>query len=500
MAEAATENGRAGPFDEPGRVVDAWDREVVVGGPPGNAIGAAGGYLAAQVYDDVVLQYGPRVYDLMELDSDVAPSLAMLTAAAVGDGPTVSPAESEAPGVDDADPARREELDLAQEIAEAGGRLFARLQSADPPLDETLKGLLGGLVKGSAVAEAVYGDGDGPDAGRWVLATLAVKPRWAYAYKVNRFNRVEALRCWTDEGWRDVSRRNFAIFTWRPKEGDPRGSSLLRPAYIPWNSKLQSYPEYVEFLRHFADPKVVVTAGPQQQTVRTTDANGRVVEKSPAQQNLEAVLSLKNNSALSLSAGSTAKFLESQSGGEAWDRGFDRWAREIFRVILMSARPSQEAKHGSKADTDTGMDMIALAINEVRRPLAACLRRDILHPWVTVNWGKAVADRLTPLVGFGLVEHLKPELLAALTAAWGGGNGLFVEPQRPWLWHQVGAPIPDPEELAALEQQKADRMAQALAGAVAATQPAGNEPPADQGGKANPDGPPADQAEKPAAE
>jgi hypothetical protein len=489
MAEAI-ENGRAGVFDEPGRVVDAWDREVVVGGPPGAGIGAQGGYIAAQAYDDVVLQFGPRVYDLMALDSDVAPSLAMLKAAAVGDGPSVSPAESEAPGVDDAGPERQAELDLAQEIAEAATRLFARLQTADPPLDETLKGLLDGLHKGSAVAETVYGDGAGPDAGRWMLDTFAVKPRWAYLYQVDRFNRVAALRCWTEDGWQDVSRRNFAVFTWRPQEGDPRGTSLLRPAYIPWNAKLQSYPEYVEFLRHFADPKTVITAGEKQQTRRVTDSGGRTTELSPAEQNLQAVLGLKNNSVLSLPAGALAKFLESQSGGEAWDRGFDRWAREIFRVILMSARPSQEAQHGSKADTDTGMDMIALAINEVRRPLAACLRRDVLHPWVTVNWGKAVADRLTPLVGFGLVEHLKPELLAALTNAWNGGNGLFVEPQRPWLWHQVGAPIPSPEELAALEQAKADRTAQALAGAVAATQ----TQPGDTAGNADPAAPEPDSS------
>jgi hypothetical protein len=57
-----------------------------------------------------------------------------------------------------------------------------------------------------------------------------------------------------------IPREKFCILSWRPKDGDPRGTSVLRPAYDPWWRKRQTIPEYLKYLAQFAGPSLWATS------------------------------------------------------------------------------------------------------------------------------------------------------------------------------------------------------------------------------------------------
>jgi hypothetical protein len=417
-------------------------KEYVVGGPWGGFT-VNGGFLIAGAVDDVVNQVGPRIYELMGYDDAVASSLALLKAATLAEGLQLTPAVTADEGEVVTDGDRLHDIELSYEINEFCKRCLKHL---DRPVDETLWEMMDALQFGCMMAELVFDQGEGQDADRLVLRRFAVKPRWAWAFRVNPQLIVEKIRAWTTQGWVDVAREHFAILTWQPREGDPRGSSVCRPAYMPFNLKVQTYPDYGEYLKKFASANLVLTAGPNAQDRKVVDPiTGAVKVFSVQDQMLHAGKEFKNHSVLGLPHGATATVLQSSGTGEAFDRGFDRFDRSIFRSIVLATRPMQEAKHGSKADTDSGMDLFSLAVGQCRRPVAHMVVMDVLKRCVELNWGPVIAERLTPKASFGLSDHLSPEIMRAFAEAW--NKGLFDTSHRPWMWAKLGAPVPAEPEL-----------------------------------------------------
>jgi hypothetical protein len=254
--------------------------------------------------------------------------------------------------------------------------------------------------------------------------------------------RVRKIRAWTVNGWVDVDRSHFVLMSWQPRCGDPRGTRLLRPAYPAWNIKLQAIPDYAEYLKHFADPKQVLTAGPAADMAIEADGS----ETTPQQRLLAAGQQFSNRSVLALAHGDTYQLFYSQGDGSAYLKGFDWSDREIFRTIIIGARGMQEAKHSSKADTGTAESFIKMAVTQARKPLHEAVRNDLLYKGTEINWGKEIADRFTPSLAFGVSDEVSPVLLDAMGKAW--TSGVLQFPQRPWMLAKVGAPQdpePDPD-------------------------------------------------------
>lgn len=438
--------------------------QYALGGPWG-AVSARGGYLYAQVEDEVVRQYGPRVYELMSYDPAVACGQALLRAGVIADGVQLSvPGElQEAPiGLDeggiaefDDTPLRRQELELAGEVLEFCVRGQERLAQDDLPVEETLWEMLDATMAGCILAEQVMDlETTGPDRGRYVPSVLAVKPNWAWAFRVDPMLRVEGFRVWTGDGWRDIEREHFALFSFQPRARDPRGTSMGRSIYTPWNIKLQAMPDYAEYLRKFASAALAMTASKDARDQEVIDPQtGRAQVYTVQQQMIDAGRHYKQHSILGLPFGVTATVIQASGNGEAFGAAFDRFDRDIFRAMILSTRPVMEAKHGSKADSESGMDLMGLAVQRLRGPLARMYRKDVLRRWVELNWGPQIARRFTPSPSFGLPNHVKPELMGAFADAW--DKGLFDYGQRPEIWNRIGFPMPiggmDPRPSAAPE-------------------------------------------------
>jgi hypothetical protein len=420
--------------------------EVVLGGP-GPAFAADGGFLRAVAYDDVIARYGTRPYELMHEDDACEAALFLLKAGALGDGVQIKPAVTAPEGAEVTDPEMVRRIEVSTDVYEFCQRVLLALGDT---INATLWELMdGALAFGSNLAEQVFElVTEGEDRGRLIPVRYQCKPRWAWGYRVSKVMKLEAIRALTDTGWQDVEPEHFTVFSWQPRNGDPRGKSIYRPAYPWFNLKHQILPDYGQFLKKFASAALVIEAGENQPPYTYKDANGLPREMSPQEVNLAAGQKFQNHTVLALPNGAKAQILFSQGTGEAFDRGFDRCDRNTFRTIIRGTRALQEAKHGSKADTESNLDAVfGMAVAQVRGPLGAAFRRQFLYQCVALNYGDRVAKEFTPLVGFGMPDHLQAELLTAFANAW--EKGLFEPPQLPWIWSQFRAPVPEgwsPEE------------------------------------------------------
>lgn len=401
------------------------------------AIGSAGIRLGEGV-DQVVRQYGNRVYELMmEYDASVSCAVMLLKAGILSDGMQVSSPIKPQPGVVTSRRGRSsDDQKLAEEIVAAFRRSMDRLEE---PIDETWEEMLDAFGYGVELAEIATEWGEDEDRGRVVFKSVTPKPRQNWQFRVDASNRVVNIYALTrDGGWDDLDPAGFAWLTWNGKNRDPRGRSGLRPAYNPWNLKLQQYPELAEYLHHFAQPVVAAVLGENADPFTTSGPDGKFISVDPLKQLEEALDKLRSRGSLALPKGSTAFLLSSAGDGQAYHGAFDRWDMEIFRAVLGTNRPIQEAHNGSVADSTTSLSLVGLRFTQGRRPLCRMIEKSLAYPFVLWNWGKAVADRLTPVVSFGNPGDISGDLLKAFAMAYQAG--FLDEAQIPALYDRLGLP------------------------------------------------------------
>lgn len=407
--------------------------------------------------DEVVRQFGRRPYELMMYDSAVFCAVELWKAGVLSDGMRLSPAVKLAPGEAPSQRRRKAEIRNASKICDAAIRAVAEL---DHPIDETADEMLEAFPMGCSLTEQTYKWGTGEDLDNQVFASLKVKPAWSWSFLVDRYMNTVGIRGYDGQRFTDYEPDKFAILTWKRRHGDPRGQSGLRAAYNPWNLKVQQYPEFGEFLRHFSDPIYWATAGPDAVVEWEEDDAGQQIPISPVAKVAAALRNLSSHTGLALPNGSTAGVLAPPGEGGAYHKGFDRFDTEIFRVILFNNRTVQDARFGSRADSESAVSMTGIAFKRGRAPLEACFRTQVFRRWVRLNYGDEAARRYTPMVNFGDRDDVKADLLAAYSRAY--ALGFVDEAQLPALWERMGLP---PVDEAAMQARLA-RLAAATAGPV----------------------------------
>lgn len=425
-------------------------REVIVG-PSIGTFGDGSGVMLAERIDAVIRAFGRHVYELMLYDADVSCAFELLKAGILSDGMRLSPAVKMDPGEVVSERKRKADLNLADEICDAAIRATNGL---DEPIDVVCDDMLSAIPFGCSLTEQTYKWGEGEDSDRLMFDSLVVKPMNSWLFRVDPYMKVIGIRGRTTDGWRDLDPEKFAILTWKKKGRDPRGMSGFAPAYNPWNLKIQQYPEFGEFLSHFADPIIYLTAGENARSENYADpVTGKIRVRSVIEQVQDALRAIKSRTGLALPNGSTAGVLTPGTEGGAYHAAFDRFGAEIFRAIVFSSRPILEAKHGSKADSDAGADLIAMAFRKGRVAPQRCLQDQVYRRWVALNWGPDVARRLTPLPTFGSPEGIAADILNAFGNAF--QKGFIDEAQLPHLWDMLGLPAIDQAAMQArIERQK----------------------------------------------
>ena len=404
-------------------------------------------------FDDLTTDFGDDIYQKMLMDPQVSACLNTLKTAILADGVSVTSAvlDATAPG-----------FKRAQTIAAFVQR---DLENLKPTLDSVLWSLLDAMAYGSKVAEQIYR----LDGGQLHLAALKVKPRRVTAFVVDAYMNVLGLLAVVPGTASSATlstmlipdpaslpnmlpRDKFAVFTHWPKDADPRGTSILRPAYRPWWDKQQMVPEYLKYLTQFASASMIATAPEQNTPYTTTDAEGGTVQQSVAQQIAAALEGFRNGTFLVLPFGASAKPIEVAGEGVPFMHAFDRFDRQISTAILHQTLATQESRHETRAAAEVHQDILALLIRMSKRALAQMLRNDVFRPLVRYNWGDDAAARFTPTVNLSEIEaeDLSPRMVAVAQLA---DKGLIFPSQLPDLFADLDLPEASQEDLARYAEQ-----------------------------------------------
>jgi hypothetical protein len=342
-----------------------------------------------------------------------------------------------------------------------------------------------GLAFGNKVSEQIIEISQrGLDASRWVLKDLKPKPREALAFVIDAFNNeLGFIGARPGEGFsvpyntlvdtsQIIPREKFAVFTYRPKDGNPLGQTALDAARNGWELKQRGWPEYLLFMMVCAIPGILATVkdDADEMTVYEDDGitpkldhTGEVVKVSAHQFLLNMLGKMRNHQIGVAPEGTDVHLLQANGEGDVFGKFFTLIKKEIGMAILLQELATRDAEHQTKGATTSQFGVIDLLVWWIRDTLADMVRYDIFKPLVRYNFGDADADELLPLCSYGDTEARAWATDATAAAALAEK---LTESQWDYVTAQLGIPPPTEAErafrrqAAALMQQMQQRGAQ----------------------------------------
>ena len=431
--------------------------------------------------DDISREFGPDIYDRMMTDPQVAGEVNSLILSALANGVTLTSARP------DGDP----EKPLADEVQ---AFCQANLDGMATPLSQVLWDMAHAVGTGHSVAEIVWkkaqhraGKGQ-PATKRLMLDRLKVKERWAVAFVVdNRRNVVGLLGNLAgragvflgppslvsiEDTYNLLPLSKFAILTFRPKNADPRGTSLLRAAYNPWWLKQQTLAEWHKYSIRFAGMSIVGTTAPDAPDEELTgpdglpllDASGETSTVSPEQAMLSQVALVQNGAAIVVPHGAEVDLLTPPPGsGSPFQPAVEYYDKQISKAILSQALATNEGEHSSlgTGGEGQGKDIFDLVAEGLEAAMSGMVR-NILATTVEFNYGPDACD-LVPNVTLSKVEEADFSAMATAVAAL-ETSGYLDDSQKDELDAKIGLP----KRAADWLKKKADALKAATAALKAA--------------------------------
>lgn len=409
-----------------------------------------------QSIDEVERREGMSIYDRMRDEPVMATIERVQKIITLSDGMSVTPSHPKPP--------RRKatlkqiaDYDQAQQCAEYIRAVIDRVSRIDEPILDVAWNLLDGFRIGHKLAEATYDHMPvGEFKGKIGLDSLRCKPRENYAFVVdtqNRFRGVIAkipgssVIVWQGVIY-DVSQlanaiapEKLIVFAPDKNNGDPRGQSWWRACFDPWKRKQ---------IRKMHDMNTSVNFAGGKVSVELPDKAEHIVVKDPVTgtpMNLYTALSnsLKNwsNSGYLLLPSGTKLTVHSTSiPPDYFDSGFSRDDRDMVMAVLLSARSILEAKHGSKADSDTAADTVDELKMFGRQKLCDTIRK-LFYRLVFMSYGPEIADKYTPFAT--MQKASRPDFAANATAVAALQSSGYLDPsQQPEIDEEILA-LPERE-------------------------------------------------------
>jgi hypothetical protein len=431
------------PLAEPS--LDRLTREYVAGG--GWAWYGQVARTLPNAIDDVTADFGDDLYERMLFDPQVSAVSTIFKASILESGLDMTSAIKSRSNPN---------FDLAAEIADEAARMVSEF---DGTFDDVLWNLLDCLAFGNKVAEQTYKLGPARKDGRKILMLdkLKVRPRRATVYAVDIYMNVVGLLVrvppnaspWSatmmfgpeDEPFNLIPPQKFVITNFRPKDNDPRGSSLLRPAYSPWWRKQQIVPEYLKYLSQFAGPSLVGYVGPD--ATPQVQPDGTVI--TGEQVMLTALQALRNGTAAAFPNGAKVDPLVMQGDGAAFLRAIDNCDQQITKAVLTQELATEQSRNQARAAAQVHQDVLDTLIRQGKLAFAAQIRNQLFKRWVAYNWGDDAAE-LAPKLNFGkTILREQPALWGAVSQMM--GQGYLAPSQLALLDEMVGLPVRDEVEL-----------------------------------------------------
>lgn len=374
--------------------------------------------------DDAERDFGVDLYERMQRDPALQSAMFAIKAAVLSEGPRfLSPIAQPPPFSKDAE---------AQTLYERGDELRfwtdAVFDNLQQPFEEILDEMLDYVAFGHSIAEQTFR----LDAGQLKLAKLATKPRRNYVFAVDGFmnilgvadvnqpflcqspgvpGQVQGINIGQLSPDQIVPRSKLLVLSFKPKSGDPRGSSLLRAAYNAWWLKQQTWPQLLKYTATFGTPSIVGTLPPgagdvsiYSDDVVDEESAGDVL--TPEQAMLNKLLAFANSTAIVLPNGATFEAIEAKGDGAALIKAIELYNREMVMAVVIAVRTILEAQHGSRADSETGQDLLATFTQQIRRYIEVAVYRDVVRPLIALNFGEETAQQMCPYLS---LSNVAPE-------------------------------------------------------------------------------------------
>lgn len=402
--------------------------------------------------DDISASFGDDIYDRMLRDPQIAACMQVYKSSIIEEGATFS-----SPIDDPDDP----NVDVAKELNKAAMTMFDNL---DTPIDQVCDNMLDAAAYGNKVAELIWDfqnvDGDT----RLNLTGIKPKPRNVTAFVVDAYMNLLGLLYQSPDrpfspvlpGSSYVSSSQFApetilplekfvVLTFRPHDGDPRGSSILRPAYKPWTVKQQIYPEYIKYLAQFAGPSIIGFTAEDSDQLPLTDAlsnpdTDQTNSLTPEEEMATALENFQNGTVAVFPAGADVKPIQMVGEGKAFLSGFAHCDQQIVTAILTQTMATQESEHMARAAAQVHQDVLDTLIKQGKKIIIRMFQA-ILRRWIRYNWGDFLLP-LCPVVTLGSAEQRQiPSLMASVAQL--QGTGYFAPEQMPGVDRMLGLPVRD---------------------------------------------------------
>lgn len=406
--------------------------------------------------DDLTNDFGDDLYDRMMLDPQVSACMTILKASILEDGLHLTPAVEDA---DDPD------YDLATEIMDEAE---AMIENLIEPLDDSLWDMLTCIANGNRVAEQKMGYAKADKDGRKILnlESLKVKPRRATAFVIDPYLNVVGLlgrppgfpspflASWLIDPDNPppnlLARSKFAVLTHRPKDGDPRGTSLLKPAYEPWWRKRQVIPEWLKYLTQFAGPSIWGTVPEKALAQPQLDSNGQPILGAPMLTPetvlFNALQQLRNGTAGAFPYGTVINQLTPAAANAVspFSHAIQESNLEITKCILTQNLATEEGQHQARAAAQVHQDVLDTLVRQGKRSLVRVLIKDVIRPWISYNWGDK-ARKLAPKASLGVTEeHDRSAMMTAISSL--QTSGFLAPSQLQAVDDMLGLPIRTPDE------------------------------------------------------
>lgn len=263
-------------------------------------------------------------------------------------------------------------------------------------------------------------------------------------------------------------------FTWGQRNGDRRGTSGLRGAYVPWRLKIGLYPAFEAYLARFAQPSVVLELGGQDLPPVVGSDGQLITDRAGIQAAiLSALRAYQAGGALLLPVG-TSHLMESTKEGEVYLKAFEHVNGEIVMSILLNNLTSQQSKYGTKGlgevQQDTGGTITAVG----KELFAASMLEDVVVPLVRYNYGEE-GLKVLPRLSFGETEQQDFNTYTSGVAAMKAAGMVFPHQYNDIFESIHWKPLPEEVVTLLIEQWHAE-----LAGSIAMAQnPMGMPAPAE---------------------
>jgi hypothetical protein len=409
-----------------------------VGGYSGYWAGVEQSMILGQPYDDNERWFGdPRLYRRMRRCPPIDAAIRTLKSAVLAHGIQVNPRIEAKPH---AEPGDDPEAELSAKVAEEFRTTLANLKvSAEDRAYE----MMDAMWQRSKLGDIVWGIEDDEDGTpKMRLKSVDPKARDTWDYVVDPFLKVQGILCGNgaSPALEIVDPSKFAIMVWDPCDGDPRGNTILEPLYPIVEVWRHAWPQWLRYIRRSAGERLLGKLGEGAIGGPPLDANGiptTGADVSPEEYMTQKLAAFDDQTCMVIGAKDDVVVLEPKNKGEAFPDALQFARREMVSTILLVARATMEAEHGSKADSEGANDILGNLIRSLRRWNGQMWCR-IAYLQTMYNYGPEIAKDHCPFVTLGEVDQ--QDVNAFLTALASVGFKLAPS-QLPEIDTMAGLPV-----------------------------------------------------------